>query len=445
MKGRFRLPEAVPFREAFRDGTPKQDSESRPRGTFTEDAMTKICDAAIIGAGPYGLSLAANLKARNIDFRIFGKPLSTWREHMPKDMLLKSDGFASNLDTPEDGGTLKAYCAARGIAYADQGLPVSLDLFNEYADWFQRRYVPNLEEKNVVSLAESANGFTLELEDGERFEARRVVNAVGISWFAHMPSSLKGLPGWAASHSFAHRDVSQFKDREVVVLGAGASAIDLAALLKDSGADVRVMARADHIRFHTAADPMDATLLGQIQNPSTGIGPGWRSFFCANTPLLFHRMPESLRLRATKKHLGPAPGYFMRERVEGRIPMLLGQEILHAQTEGDRVAMRIADTSGEQTTVTCDHVIAGTGYRPELHKIPFLAPDLLNAIAQVENTAILSDQFETSVPGLYFIGPAAANSFGPLMRFMVGAEFAAPRLAGHLARKLGAGRFARAA
>ena len=407
--------------------------------------MSKTCDIAIVGAGPYGLSLAAHLKARNIDFRIFGKPLKTWRAHMPKDMLLKSEGFASNLDTPEDGGTLKAYCAARGIAYADQGLPVSLDLFNDYARWFQTRYVRSLEEKNVVSLAQSPNGFMLELEDGERFEARQVVNAVGITWFAHMPSTLKGLPDWAASHSSAHRDVSQFKDREVIVLGAGASAIDLAALLKDSGAEVRVMARADHVRFHSAPDPMDTSLLRQIQTPSTGIGPGWRSFFCANTPLLFHRMPEKLRLRATERHLGPAPGWFMRERVEGRIPMLLGRELLHAQTEGDRVAMRIAGADGAQTTATCDHVIAATGYRPELYRLPFLTPDLLNAIAQVENTAILSDQFESSVPGLYFTGPAAANSFGPLMRFMVGAEFAAPRLAAHLARKLGATSWARAA
>lgn len=407
--------------------------------------MSKICDVAIVGAGPYGLSLAAYLKAQNIDFRIFGKPLSTWRAHMPKDMLLKSEGFASNLDTPEDGGTLKAYCAARGIAYADQGLPVSLDLFNDYASWFQTRYVSGLEEKNVVSLEQSPNGFELELEDGERFEARQVVNAVGITWFAHMPSLLNGLPDWAASHSSAHRDVSQFKDREVIVLGGGASAIDLAALLRDSGADVRVMARADHVRFHAPPDPMDTSLLRQIQTPSTGIGPGWRSFFCANTPLLFHRMPEKLRLRATERHLGPAPGWFMRERVEGRIPMLLGQELLHAQTEGDRVAMRIAGADGAQTTVTCDHVIAATGYRPELYRLPFLTPDLLNAIAQVENTAILSDQFESSVPGLYFTGPAAANSFGPLMRFMVGAEFAAPRLAAHLARKLGATSWARAA
>lgn len=407
--------------------------------------MTSICDVAIIGAGPYGLSLAANLSAMNIDVRVFGKPLDTWREHMPKGMLLKSDGFASNLHVPGGSGTLKAYCDAHGIAYADQGMPVPLDLFNAYAARFQKRYVPHLEEKNVTMLRQSPNGYLLELEDGERFQARCAVNAVGITWFAHMPHTLAGLPEWAASHSFAHRDVSQFKGRDVIVMGAGASAIDLAALLADSGADVRIVARAEHIRFHDAPDPMNATLLRQIQRPPTGLGPGWRSFFCANTPLLFHRMPEKLRLRATHNHLGPAPGWFMRKRVEGRIPMLLGNELLHAQTEGDRVALRVADRSGEQTTLICDHAIAATGYRPELHRLPYLAPELLNQIAQVENTAILSDRFESSLPGLYFTGPAAANSFGPLMRFMVGAEFAAPRIAAHLARRLGAVRYERAA
>lgn len=407
--------------------------------------MTSICDVAIIGAGPYGLSLAANLNAMNIDARVFGKPLDTWCEHMPKDMLLKSDGFASNLHAPDGRGTLKAYYKAHGIAYADQGTPVRLDLFNAYAARFQKRYVPHLEQKNVTMLRQSPNGYLLELDDGERFQARHVVNAVGITWFAHMPHKLRGLPDWAASHSFAHRDVSQFKGRDAIVMGAGASAIDLAALLADSGADVRIVARAEHIRFHDAPDPANDTLLRQIQRPPTGLGPGWRSFFCANTPLLFHRMPEKIRLRATHNHLGPAPGWFMRKRVEGRIPMLLGRELLHAQTEGDRVALRVADENGEQTTLTCDHAIAATGYRPELHRLPYLAPELLKRIAQVENTAILSDRFESSLPGLYFTGPAAANSFGPLMRFMVGAEFAAPRIAAHLARRLGASRYEQAA
>src|SRR5664279_1261464 len=86
--------------------------------------MSGFCDVAIVGAGPYGLSLAAHGTAAGLDVRVFGKPLSTWRDHMPAGMLLKSDGFASNLSAANPDSTLKVYCAARGIAYQDMYRPV---------------------------------------------------------------------------------------------------------------------------------------------------------------------------------------------------------------------------------------------------------------------------------------------------------------------------------
>src|SRR5579862_5136649 len=125
---------------------PNMDTSSNNR---PELKCHSVCDVAIVGAGPYGLSLAAHLNAKGIDCRVFGKPLSTWNAHMPKDMSLKSDGFASNLSAPADDSTLKAFCAARRIPYAAQGLPIALDTFLEYAESFRRRFVPHLEELNV--------------------------------------------------------------------------------------------------------------------------------------------------------------------------------------------------------------------------------------------------------------------------------------------------------
>jgi cation diffusion facilitator CzcD-associated flavoprotein CzcO len=406
--------------------------------------MPRFVEVAIIGAGPYGLSLAAHLSHAGVSFRIFGKPLSTWRHHMPKGMHLNSDGFASNISSPDASTTLKAWCEKNGVAYGDQAAPVELETFNAYASWFQKHAVPSLEELNVTSLSRYNERYTLVLENGERVEARHVVLAVGITWFAHLPEALRGLNSACVTHSFAHHDLSQFKGKDVIVLGAGASAIDTAALAEDAGAKVSILARADHIRFHSAPDPDDASFLKQLQRPSTGIGPGWRSFFCANTPLLFHRMPENLRLRATKNHLGPAPGWFMRERVEGKIPVLLGHALKNARAYDKRVTLDVVDALGKEKLLSCDHVIAATGYKPDLTRLPFLEPFLRSAILQVEHTPVLSDHFETSADGLYVIGPAAANAFGPLMRFMVGAEFVAPRLTGHLRRKIGS-RFAKAA
>lgn len=406
--------------------------------------MPRFVEVAIIGAGPYGLSLAAHLSHAGIPFRIFGKPLSTWRHHMPKGMHLKSDGFASNLSSPEANTTLKAWSAKNGRAYGDQRRPVELETFNDYATWFQKHAVPSLEELNVTSLSRYGERYTLVLENGERVEARQVVLAVGITWFANLPGQLRNLNSAAVTHAFAHHDLSRFKGREVIVLGAGASAIDTAALLKDEGAAVRILARAPRIQFHSAPDPDGGNFLRQLQRPSTGIGPGWRSFFCANTPLLFHRMPENLRLRATKSHLGPAPGWFMRERVEGKIPALLSHELKTVKAYESRVTLDVVDQNGKEKMLSCDHVIAATGYKPDLTRLPFLAPLLRSAILQVDQTPVLTDTFETSADGLYVVGPAAANSFGPLMRFMVGSEFVAPRLTAHLKRKLGS-RFLKAA
>jgi FAD-dependent urate hydroxylase len=59
--------------------------------------MSQVVEVVIVGAGPYGLSIAAHLRALGIGFRIFGDPMHTWREQMPEGMMLKSEGFASNI------------------------------------------------------------------------------------------------------------------------------------------------------------------------------------------------------------------------------------------------------------------------------------------------------------------------------------------------------------
>jgi hypothetical protein len=50
----------------------------------------------------------------------------------------------------------------------------------------------------------------------------------------------------------------------------------------------------------------------------------------------------------------------------------------------------------------------------------------------VAETPVLSSRFESSVPGLFFVGALSANTFGPLTRFAFGAGFAAERLVGRL-------------
>jgi thioredoxin reductase len=394
--------------------------------------LAKVCDIAIIGAGPYGLSLAAHLKAAGADFRIFGKPLSTWRAHMPRGMLLKSEGFASNLSAPDPASTLKAFCVARGFAYNDHTTLVPLSLFCGYAGWFQKTYVPGLDVRQVAALTADRR-YTLTLDNGERIEAERVVLAVGISHFAKMPRSLAALSPQLASHSCDHRDLSPFAGRHLLVIGAGASAVNTAALASEAGAHVSLLARAPSIHYHAVPDPDAVSWLSNVIHPASDIGLGWRALLCSHAPLLFRRLPGRMRLRASR-HRDSGPGSFMRGRLDGRVLQFLGYQIQDAREQQGRVQLTAIGREGQPLSLAADHVIAATGYRPDLRRLAFLDSGMREAVAQIVHTPLLSDHFETSLPGLFALGPLAAVSFGPVMNFLAGTAFAVPRLAAHLVR-----------
>jgi thioredoxin reductase len=393
-----------------------------------------MLNTVIIGAGPYGLSVAAHLRHRGIPFRIFGRPMDSWRSHMPKGMLLKSDGFASNLSDPEGKLTLGKFCGERGIEYGDTVIPVRLDTFTEYGLTFQERMVPELEEKMVVRIERTGNSYELQLEDGERLAARNVVLAVGITHFEHVPEALTHLPAAFLSHSARHHEVEAFRGRSVIVIGGGASALDWAALLKDAGADVQLVARQGALKFHSKPTRQKRSLWQRIQYPQTGLGPGWKSRFYANAPAAFHHLPESLRLEIVRRSLGPSGGWFVKDRILNNVPHLLGQSVKQTEVRDGKVHLQLRAQDGAEREIVADHIIAATGYKVSLESLRFLSPGLRSKLKAVDQTPILSSSCESSMPGLYFVGIAAANSFGPVMRFAYGADFAARTVTKALAK-----------
>ena len=397
----------------------------------------KACDVAIIGAGPYGLSIAAHLKAAGVDFRIFGKPMDMWINHMPKGMHLKSEGFASSLFAPSGSFPLEAYCQQHGLPYRRIGSPVPLEVFSSYGLEFQRRFVPELEQELVESVRQEGTAFSVSLSSGEVFHAQRVVVAVGLTHYAYLPKELEDLPGDFVTHSYQHARLDHLKGKEVGILGAGASALDLAALLYQAGATVQVIARGSSIRFHDPPKTLTPSLMARIRRPFTGIGPGWKLWLCANLPLVFRLMPESFRIDKVHRLLGPAPCWFTKDQVIGKVKFQLESTVTGAATEGNRINLHIKDGKGESQTLQFDHLIAATGYRTDVHRLPFLDAGILSELALVEASPALSSNFESSVPNLFFVGVSSANTFGPLLRFAFGAGFAAPRLSAHLRRTAG--------
>jgi len=393
-----------------------------------------VSDVAIIGAGPYGLSVAAHLKARNVDFRIFGSPMEFWFKSMPEGMHLKSEGFASSLYDPSSTFTLEVYCREQGIPYAHIGTPVALETFRSYGLEFQKRFVPNLERQKVAAVQRSPACFRVTLDNGEIFTARRVVVAVGLTYYEHLPPELASLPAEFVTHSSKYGTLDHFKGREVAVLGAGASALDLAALLHQAGASVQVIARGSKIRFHDPPDNLDPSWLDRLRTPVTGIGPGWKLFLCTTLPLVFRQMPEKFRLDKVRTVLGPAPCWFIKDQVVGKVEFNLGVTITEAAIEGGRIRLQLTDNAGSKKTLTADHVIAATGYKTDRRRLTFLDPDILSELRCAGQSPALSSNFESTVPNLYFVGITSANTFGPMLRFAYGAGFAAPRISRHLAQ-----------
>jgi hypothetical protein len=387
-----------------------------------------IPPVAIVGAGPYGLSIAAHFRRQGIAFRIFGRPMDSWRTHMPKGMLLKSDGFASNIYDPDSEYTLRQFCAERAIPYGDTGIPVRLDTFTKYGLAFRDRMVPELEDKMVSGVDRLPDGFRVRLDDGEAFQARQVVLAVGITHFENVPANLAHLPQEFFSHSSRHHDLESFQGRKVIVMGGGASALDLAGLLHQAGVDVHLVSRRKELRFHTQPNGKPRSGWQQIRHPHSGLGPGLRSRFFANAPQVFHYLPEPLRLELVRRSLGPSGGWFSKDMVMGRFPLSLGHTAESAEIQNGMLQLHLRSASGGERTIQADHLVAATGYKVRMERLTFLSPNIRSKLNVIDGAPILSSTFESSIPGLYFVGIAAANSFGPVMRFAFGAGFAAERL-----------------
>jgi hypothetical protein len=178
---------------------------------------------------------------------------------------------------------------------------------------------------------------------------------------------------------------------------------------------------------------VERTLLDRIKEPESGLGTGWRSWACCAMPMVFHAMPEPFRLMIVRKHLPAAPGWTLQPQVEGIVPAVLGATIARADAVGGRVRLELDLQGDRKQILMADH--AGTGYQVDMRKLAFFGPAVLDRLNCVNQTPRLSRWFESSIPGLHFVGTAAANSFGPMMRFAYGAGFVSRRLAGYLARK----------
>src|SRR5579863_2283968 len=298
------------------------------------------CDTVIIGAGPYGLSIAAHLRAANVPFQIYGSALESWRSFMPEGMVLKSEPFASNLWDPQRRFTLKRYSAEKNLSYVHSGRPLSLATFLDYAEWFRRRAVGETNPVKVRRMSHRDGEFTLEFAGQSPVKARRVILATGHMAFCYMPPELANLPAAHCLHSSQLRNLKAYAGRDVTVLGAGQSALESAALLHEAGAKVRVVARTKSIIWNLAPASQPRSLFATLREPESGLGLGWQAVAIAELPQVFRRLfPAEKRHRFVAGSWGPTGAWWLKARFENRIETLLGCSIRAVQTEGGRLLL----------------------------------------------------------------------------------------------------------
>ncbi|WP_042381176.1 FAD-dependent oxidoreductase [Streptacidiphilus melanogenes] len=396
----------------------------------------------IIGAGPYGLAAAAHLSAREVPLRVFGQPMDSWRLRMPKGMFLKSTPSASSISDPAGRGSLWAFRRARGVPPGGDLHPIDIAEFIEYGEWFQQNLVPELETSRVtrVAAADGGGGFSVTLDTGEELEARAVVVATGLQPFARVPPELADLVGQGlASHPSAHADLSCFADRRVAVIGAGQSALESAALLHESRAHPTVIARCASLLFAvppTSDRCQDRPLPVRAAKPGTVLGPGWSHLAFSRVPAAFRHLPDPTREHLVRTVLGPSGAWWLRDRVEGRFPVLLGQSVQAVESADGVLRLRL---NGAPEVLEADHVLTATGYRVDVDRIPELDGAVRGALRRSPSGSPRLDRnFQSSVPDLYFTGLSAADSFGPLMRFVAGTGFTARRISSAIAAGNGA-------
>ena len=379
---------------------------------------------AIVGAGPYGLSLAAHLAAQNIDHRIFGYPMLFWSQiaEAGGERYLKSYCFGANVSTPTTGYTFADYSKPRGLETFE---PCSIADFADYGRWFQKMNVSWAETINVTHLARQCRGFAVTLANGERFHASDVVIATGLSYFAHLPAPLSRLPAPLLTHTSRIKRFAEFGGLDVAVIGGGQSALEAAALLLEFGARPQLFVRERSVLWQSRVS-RSRSLWRRLRSPISGLGTGPKAWALTRFPGAMHRFPAAWRARFVKSHLPPEGAWWLRNRVENRVPVHTETMVSEARERDGRAALRLCSVKGgDERELIVDHVIAGTGYDMSVDLLEFLEQGLRHELRRRERAPALNAAFESSTPRLRFIGPASAMSFGPLFRFVVGADYTA--------------------
>lgn len=355
-------------------------------------------DLIIVGAGPYGLALAAHAKEKNIRCKVIGYPMDFWKNKMPAQMFIRTKLAFTSLSDPDNYYTLQRYEQEEGLTFA---YPLSRKIFTDYAQWFIAKTGITIEHDFVQKVSKEDGTFHVHTERGESYQAQQVAIAVGLTNAAYVPDVFQTLPDSFCSHTAGYTSFEQFKGKKVLVVGGGQSAWEAAALLHQENAEtILSYRRPERLAPKKNTNARQQELLGK-----------------------YYHMSAEEKQKVTEELDRPTVSDFLLPLVEGKVRQIPSTRINKVTLDADQNQVNVFFDNGE--TIAVDHIITATGYRFDPQKLTFLAPLLEELQLSDDNNTIVDECFQSSIKGLYFTGPATVYNHGYAFRFIAGVGYTA--------------------
>ena len=360
-------------------------------------------DLLIIGAGPFGLAVAAQAAHDRIEHLIVGKAMEFWRQNMPKGMFLRS-ASDWHLD-PINVHTIEAFLGTQGKTPTDVE-PLSLDFYLSYAEWFQQQKQINPLPIYIDKLDSADAQFVARTVNGDVIHARRVVLAPGFKHFAHAPENLIALlPSDRFQHTSEFVDFSAAKDKRYLIIGGRQSAYEWAALLLEAGASA---IHLSHRHPSPAFAEADWSWVNRMVD-NIADDPSWfRRLSQAEKDEVSHRLWAEGRLKL-EPWLAPR---LATERVR-----VWPRTQLNSCSQTQNGELQAVLSNGE--TLAIDQIVLATGYKVDIARLPILSGSLLSRLETRNGFPVLDDHFETSVPNFFITSMPATQDFGPFFGFTI--------------------------
>ena len=414
----------------------KRLNKSIDIAVLTPSVATAHYDVVVMGAGPYGLSIAAHLLGRGLKVAVFGKTMDLWHNFMPKGMLLRSYWWATHLSDPQQAFGLDRYLHEQGLTIVD---PVPGETIATYGDWFQKHAVPTVDPTFIQTIERKEEHFEVTLVDGRVVICSSVVMAPGLQPYVYRAPEYDHLPKELVFHTAELHTFDALAGKKVAMIGGGQSALESSALAYESGVQMELFSRKALVWIKSsAAFPEHRTLFERLYAPKAGIAAGWFNRIEETFPYSFPHLPQRLKdrfLGGVAAH-GPMGSSWLKPRLIGKVPLHERVSVLQAQEADDGVLLTLSTNQ----TMKFDKLILATGYRVDLKRLAILGKALLPQIKAYNGAPVLNDRFESSVPGLYFVGFSSYKSCGAYYRFVVGVGATARRVAGTIAQRTPVGK-----